>query len=108
MAIIKKKDIKKFKVESKKPIEELIDSDGSEISGDKPEFVNGIENLKFIDDNQELIQYLLADLFPTALTDNEIKAVTLPFYDITFSLNRTFEQGRDALKMEYIEQRVKL
>jgi len=30
------------------------------------------------------------------------------FYDITFSLNRTFEQGRDALKMEYIEQRVKL
>jgi hypothetical protein len=43
MAIIKKKDIKKFKVESKKPIEELIDSDGSEISGDKPEFVNNSE-----------------------------------------------------------------
>ena len=43
MAIIKKKDIKKFKVEPKKPIEELIDSDGSEISGDKPEFVNNSE-----------------------------------------------------------------
>ena len=43
MAIIKKKDIKKFKVEPKEPIEELIDVNGSEINGDKPEFVNNSE-----------------------------------------------------------------
>jgi UDP-2,3-diacylglucosamine pyrophosphatase LpxH len=30
------------------------------------------------------------------------------FYDITFNLNRINEQGRDTLRMEYIEQRVKL
>lgn len=59
---------------------------------DKPEFVNGIENLKIIEENQELIQYLLADLFPTALTENEIKAVTLPFYDITFNYSERFKR----------------
>lgn len=59
---------------------------------DKPEFVSGIDNLKIIDDNQELIKYLLADLFPTALTENEIKAVTLPFYDITFNYSERFKR----------------
>ncbi len=59
---------------------------------DKPEFVNGIDNLNIIEDNQELIKYLLADLFPTALTDNEIKAVTLPFYDITFNYSERFKR----------------
>ena len=59
---------------------------------DKPEFVSGIDNLKIIEDNEELIKYLLADLFPTALTDNEIKAVTLPFYDITFNYSERFKK----------------
>lgn len=52
---------------------------------DHPEFVNGIEDLNFLDKNQDLIKYLLADLFPTALTQNEIKAATIPFHDITFN-----------------------
>lgn len=30
------------------------------------------------------------------------------FYDITFSLNRIAEQGKDILRMEYLEQRIKL
>ena len=59
---------------------------------DKPEFISGIDNLKIIDDNQELIKNLLADLFPTALTENEIKAVTLPFYDITFNYTERFKR----------------
>lgn len=58
----------------------------------KPEFVSGIDNLTIIENNQELIKYLLADLFPTALTDNEIKAVTLPFYDITFNYSERFKK----------------
>ena len=52
---------------------------------DQPEFVNGIEELNFLDKNQDLIQYLLVDLFPTALLKNEIKAATSPFYDITLN-----------------------
>lgn len=59
---------------------------------DKPEFINGIDNLAIIEDNQEVIKYLLADLFPTALTHNEIKAVTLPFYDITFNYSERFKR----------------
>ena len=59
---------------------------------DKPEFVSGIDNLNIIDDNQELIKYLFADLFPTVLTHNEIKAVTIPFYDITFNYSERFKK----------------
>ncbi|WP_316931173.1 HD domain-containing protein [Chryseobacterium sp. FH1] len=58
---------------------------------DKPEFITGIENLETIDDNEELIKSLLADLFPPALTYNEIKAVALPFYDITFNYTERFK-----------------
>lgn len=59
---------------------------------DKPEFRDGIDNLKVIENNQDLIKYLLADLFPTALTHHEIKAVTLPFYNITFNYSERFKK----------------
>ncbi|WP_124019526.1 GAF domain-containing protein [Flavobacterium laiguense] len=59
---------------------------------DKPEFREGIENLDSIENNQELIKNLLADLFPTVLTSNEIKAATLPFYDITFNYSERFKK----------------
>lgn len=59
---------------------------------DKTEFRDGINNLDVIKNNQELISYLLADLFPTALTNNEIKAVTLPFYDFTFNYSERFKK----------------
>jgi predicted metal-dependent HD superfamily phosphohydrolase/putative methionine-R-sulfoxide reductase with GAF domain len=58
---------------------------------DKPEFITGIEDLDTINKNQELIHYLLADLFPTALTYNEIKAATIPFYDFTFNYSERFK-----------------
>lgn len=58
----------------------------------KNEFRTGIENLNFIEENKELIKYLLSDLFPTALAHNEIKAVTLPFYDITFNYSERFKK----------------
>jgi len=59
---------------------------------DKTEFRDGINNLDVIKNNQELIKYLLADLFPTALTHHEIKAVTLPFYDFTFNYSERFKK----------------
>lgn len=58
----------------------------------KPELREGIDNLNFIKENEELINYLLADLFPTALTNNEIKAVTLPFQNITFNYSERFKK----------------
>jgi predicted metal-dependent HD superfamily phosphohydrolase len=58
---------------------------------DKPEFIDGIDTLDIIEDNQELIKNLVADLFPTALTHNEIKAISLPFHDFTFNYSERFK-----------------
>lgn len=57
-----------------------------------PEFRTGIENLDLIHENETLIQHLLADLFPTALTNNEIKAVTIPFQNFTFNYTERFKK----------------
>jgi hypothetical protein len=57
-----------------------------------PEFRSGIEDLSVIKKNETLIKYLLADLFPTALTNNEIKAVTIPFQNLTFNYSERFRK----------------
>jgi hypothetical protein len=61
-----------------------------------PEFRNGIENLSTIENNKTLIKYLLADLFPTSLTNNEIKAVTIPFQKLTFNYTERFKKILNA------------
>lgn len=57
-----------------------------------PELYSGITSKKVIYDNVELIHNLLADLFPTALTHNEIKAVSLPFQNFNFNFTKRFQQ----------------
>ena len=57
-----------------------------------PEFRNGITDFNFIKKHEELIHNLLADLFPTALTHNEIKAVTIPFQNVTFNYTERFKK----------------
>jgi hypothetical protein len=57
-----------------------------------PEFRDGIEDLNFIQQHETLIHNLLADLFPTALMQNEIKAVTIPFQNITFNYTERFKK----------------
>ena len=57
-----------------------------------PEFRTGIEDYKIIQKNEGLIRNLLADLFPTALTRNEIKAVTIPFQNLTFNYTERFRK----------------
>lgn len=57
-----------------------------------PELATGITNSELIDKHAELIRHLLADLFPTALTRNEIKAVTIPFHNILFNHTERFQQ----------------
>lgn len=57
-----------------------------------PELRDGITNMSQIDDNAVLINHLLADLFPTALTNNEIKAVAIPFVNITFNYTERFKK----------------
>ena len=56
-----------------------------------PEFKTGILDISLLEKNQELIKILLSDLFPAALTHNEIKAVTIPFQNITFNYTERFK-----------------
>ena len=65
-----------------------------------PELREGITTYRQIEKQEKLIHNLLADLFPTALTNNEIKAVTIPFQNITFNYTERFkkilsEAGKD-------------
>jgi hypothetical protein len=59
---------------------------------ERPEFIDGIDDLDVIENNQELIKNLVSDLFPIALTHNEIKAITLPFHDFTFNYSERFKK----------------
>lgn len=57
-----------------------------------PESKNGIEELSFLEEHKTLIKNLLADLFPTALTHNEIKAAAIPFHNVTFNYTERFKK----------------
>lgn len=57
-----------------------------------PEFRTGIVDLSIINEHEDLIRNLLADLFPTALTNNEIKAVAIPFHNVTFNYTERFKR----------------
>ena len=57
-----------------------------------PELQTGIEDFSVIKKHETIINHLLADLFPTALTNNEIKAVTIPFQNFTFNYTERFKK----------------
>ncbi|MFD1602676.1 GAF domain-containing protein [Flavobacterium artemisiae] len=57
-----------------------------------PELRTGIQDYSIIKENEALIKNILADLFPTALTQNEIKAVTIPFQNISFNYTERFKK----------------
>lgn len=60
-----------------------------------PELRTGITNPEIISEHETLIRHLLADLFPTALQTNEIKAVTVPFHPILFNQTTRFQKILD-------------
>jgi hypothetical protein len=57
-----------------------------------PELRDGIEDISLINKHEALIRNLLADLFPTALTNNEIKAAAIPFFNFTFNHTGRFKK----------------
>ena len=57
-----------------------------------PELRDGIESYEQIEKHYLLIKHLLSDLFPTALTNNEIKAVTIPFQNYIFNTTERLEK----------------
>ncbi|WP_294820198.1 GAF domain-containing protein [uncultured Flavobacterium sp.] len=57
-----------------------------------PELRDGITDLSLLEKHEKLIKNLLSDLFPTALTKNEIKAAAIPFFNITFNHTKRFKK----------------
>jgi len=57
-----------------------------------PELRDGITDIALLEKHEKLIKNLLADLFPTALTHNEIKAASIPFFNITFNETERFKK----------------
>ncbi|MGJ8684283.1 MAG: GAF domain-containing protein [Nonlabens sp.] len=55
-----------------------------------PKLENGLQ-INEIEANKDVIASLLSDLFPKAITLNEIKAATVPFSDIIFYKTQRFE-----------------
>lgn len=57
-----------------------------------PELEKGIESAEQITENAELIADLFSDLFPEALTHNEIKAVSIPYMGLSFNQSERFKK----------------
>ncbi|ALR29080.1 MULTISPECIES: GAF domain-containing protein [Chryseobacterium] len=70
------------------------------------EFKDGFQDIALLEKHEELIKLLLADLFPTGLTNNEIKAASIPLSNITFNYTERFKNIlKDAGKDFEIELR---
>lgn len=55
------------------------------------ELKDGFQDVTLLDKYADLIKILLADLFPTGLTLNEIKAASIPLSNITFNYTERFK-----------------
>ncbi len=75
-----------------------------------PQLREGFEDPKLLEKYKEPINILLDDLFPTVLTNNEIKAASVPFHNIIFNSSKRLKQilksaGDDfELKMRNIDE----
>jgi hypothetical protein len=66
-----------------------------------PELSTGISELEFLHQHRMLIQALLKPYFAAELTDNEIKAVGLPFSSQVFNLSRRFQSILDRADKKF-------
>lgn len=57
---------------------------------ENPEFITGVEDWSLLEKHQKLIQQLFEPLFPSSLSNNEIKALTLPLTDLYFNPSQRF------------------
>ncbi|ASW74725.1 hypothetical protein IQ37_15340 [Chryseobacterium piperi] len=55
------------------------------------ELRDGFQDFSLLEKYEDLIRLLLADLFPTGLTTNEIKAASIPLSNITFNYTERFK-----------------
>lgn len=57
-----------------------------------PELRDGFRDLALLEKHKELIQLMLQDSFSPLLSENEIKAASLPYYDVFFNTSNRFQK----------------
>ncbi len=68
---------------------------------DFPELKEGFEDPALLEKYEEPIKVLLEDLFPTILTNNEIKAGSVPFHNILFNTSKRMKQILENAGKDY-------
>ena len=58
---------------------------------EKPELVEGFSDLSILDRYENEVDQILDGLFPEILTNNEIKAASVPFSFVSFKFSKRFE-----------------
>lgn len=82
---------KRYEEEDRKLVKKYL-KDLLEYIKEFPELEEGIENFEDVKKYEEPIQILLDDLFPNILTNNEIKAATVPKYNIILDQTNRFKE----------------
>jgi hypothetical protein len=84
LEFIAKNDLDDFRVQYATSLLQLVEK--------APELRDGLKSIDDLEKNKEIIRLLLADLFPSALTNNEIKAATVPFSSFVFNKTERLEK----------------
>jgi len=70
-----------------------------------PELLSDDISLEVVDRYQDILRQLLSPLFPEMLTENEIKAISLPMKGVFFNLSKRFERIHECAEEEHFEFR---
>ena len=67
-----------------------------------PKLTTGMRTLEELEENKEMIGYILDVIFPYPLKDNEIKAVSAPFSDVHLKTSNRFQKILDEAGPDYV------
>jgi GAF domain-containing protein len=56
-----------------------------------PELRDGFSDIKLLEKHEDVIRIILQDSFAEVLSENEIKAASLPYFDIVFNKSKRFQ-----------------
>ncbi len=91
---------KKYALDKKHPFHGVSQHMLDEIEK-RPELIEGFDDYSLLDKHADIIDVMLAPLFPEALQLNEIKAASIPFSFIQFKISERFQNILNDATDEY-------
>jgi len=67
-----------------------------------PELREGFQDESLLEKHKDLIRLILQDTFPEVLTNNEIKAASLPFNNIVFNSSKRFQRILQSAGTDFV------